>query len=111
MYHSVIDDKYAIVLVYVDDLLLVGIISIILIEIIITSKFDMTILDDAKLYLRQNWSKFEIRIYVHQQNFIQKLLENLTWRPVTQFVFQRFLDCTYNVILQHQYLMLHYISH
>lgn len=57
-----------IVLLYVDDLLIVADNHDEFNQIngIFTRKFDMTILDDAKLYLGAEMKQTEIEIYLHQ---------------------------------------------
>lgn len=79
MYYSVLDIKYAIVLLYVDDLLLVGdsYDELNKIKNILTSKYDMISLDDAKLFLESKLEQIETRIYLHQRSFIEKLQEKI----------------------------------
>lgn len=76
MFYSIVDSKYAIVVFYVNDLLLVGDNhdEHNRIKSILTRKFDMTILGDAKLYLGAELKQTNIGIYLHQRRFILKLL-------------------------------------
>lgn len=67
MHYWFIDSKYAIVLLYVDDLLLVGDNhdELYKIKSIFTIEFDMTILDYAKLYLGAEFEQPDTIIYLH----------------------------------------------
>lgn len=81
MYYLILDSKYTIVLLYVDDLLLVGDNHDELnrIKSILIRKFDMTILGDAKLYLgaeleRAERLKSTCTNKVFNKNFYQNLI-------------------------------------
>jgi hypothetical protein len=77
LYFSICNGKYTILLLYVDDILITGddTSNIDILNAQLNSKYKMTYLGDAQLYLGVKLLYTPDGIYFHQRSYIQRLLE------------------------------------
>lgn len=83
MSFSIKNEKYIIILLYVDDIIITGNVkqNIQKLKVKMMSEIEMTDLGDARMYLGVELHYYKQEIYFHQQKYITKLLErfNLTY--------------------------------
>ena len=87
LYYSIRNGKYTLILLYVDDILLTGddYPFIAKLNAHLSKRFQMTNLGDAQIYLGVEFYYTKDRIYLHQQRYIEKLLERFGMQDCNPF--------------------------